>query len=174
MTDTRNVLDKYKGWTEELIQADVLGNTFDYRVCMFQLQGDFNIGTVIRNANAFGASTVFYVGNKKWDRRGTVGTHNYTNVIHREWTDLIQYTASPLVAVEITDDAVPLPEFEWPDRPIMVFGEENYGIPPKYLDDCQYKVKIPMYGSVRSLNAGVASGIAMNDYVTKYLRKNND
>lgn len=59
-------------------------------------------------------------------------------------------------------------DFEWPDNALIIVGEEGVGITPETIELCDKFVFIPQYGSVRSLNAGVASGIAMNDYVMKY------
>src|ERR1035441_8458561 len=76
----RNVIDRYKASTVEEIKADLRATEHPFAVCFENWIGDFNISTGIRNANAFNAREVFYLGNKKWDRRGAVGVHNYTEV----------------------------------------------------------------------------------------------
>jgi tRNA G18 (ribose-2'-O)-methylase SpoU len=167
--DSRNVLDIYKGWSEEEIQQNL--RTYPLLVCMMQLTGDFNIGTVVRNANAFGAQSVFYIGNKKWDRRGAVGTYHYTNVRHYPtWDQFYAYSKGfgfSIVGLEITEDAIDIREFTWPEKTAIVLGEENLGLSDTVLEQCDYVVKIPQFGSVRSLNAGVASGIAMFTYISQ-------
>jgi len=196
--DTRNVADQYKGWEEDLIKKDLQSKSFPFSVCMLQLQGDFNMGTVVRNANVFGAEKVFYVGNKKWDRRGAVGTYHYTEVEWWDnWEDLADgiWTTHLVVALEdrayaeaICDQSdrqkvYDLDEFNWAitpvedspflmifDKVLMLVGEEGAGIPEEILKRADYVVSIPQFGSVRSLNAGVASGIAMYDFVSKYKR----
>jgi tRNA G18 (ribose-2'-O)-methylase SpoU len=65
-----------------------------------------------------------------------------------------------------------LDKFEWPDNTLLLIGEEGIGITPETLELCDKFVYIPQFGSVRSLNAGVASGIVMNDLVTKIQQKN--
>ncbi len=172
MTDTpkpRNIIDSYRSWTDDLIKEDLQKKAFPYAVLMTHVQGDFNIGTVIRNANAFGAKNVFYYGTRKWDRRGTVGSHIRTPVQYLSSLEEIielkkEYT---LVALEQTSQAVKLPDFVWPDKFLLVVGEEGPGIAEECLDLCDLFVEIPMFGSVRSLNVGTASGIAMNDFVSK-------
>jgi tRNA G18 (ribose-2'-O)-methylase SpoU len=174
-----NVSDKYKfdrltKWTKELIREDVQKNSFPYAVAMENWQGDFNLSSVIRNSNAFGAREVFYLGNKHYDRRGTVGTHHYTRVNHlQSIQELInlkdKYT---IVGVENTvDGAVELDKFEFPDNPLFLFGEEGVGLTPESMAICDKFVYIAQYGSVRSLNAAVASGIIMNAYVSKIASK---
>jgi tRNA G18 (ribose-2'-O)-methylase SpoU len=68
--------------TTTLSGADLDDKRFNYSVVCCNIGNDFNIATVIRNANAFLAQEVVIYGNKKYDRRGTVGTHHYTNFRH--------------------------------------------------------------------------------------------
>ena len=77
----RNVIDKYKSMTDDQIREDLSKNKNPIAVCMEHWNGDFNIATLIRNANAFNVEKVFYLGKKKIDRRGTVGTHHYVDII---------------------------------------------------------------------------------------------
>ncbi len=168
--DTRNVNNKYKGWLEDLIREDVSKNSFPYAVMMEHIDGDFNIGTMVRNANAFGASEVFYVGKRRWDRRGAVGTHNYTNITYLETMEDVASLAEKyvLVGVDNVPGSVPIKDFQWANNTLMVFGEEGRGLTPEILKYCSAIVEIPMHGSVRSLNVGTASGIVMFDYVNKF------
>ena len=74
-----------------------------------------------------------------------------------------------LVGVENSvSSAITLDKFEWADNTLLIIGEEGVGITPETIAICDHFVYIPQFGSVRSLNAGVASGIVMNDFVTKY------
>jgi tRNA G18 (ribose-2'-O)-methylase SpoU len=179
-TDNRNIIEKYKNdrltkWTTELIKKDLQSKAFPYAVVMENFAGDFNISTVIRNANAFNARCMYYLGNKHYDRRGTVGTHHYTDVIRLKTREELlklkeEYT---FVGVENSvPNAMPLAEFKWPSNTLLIIGEEGVGITPETLALCDHCVYIPQFGSVRSLNAGVASGIVMNDLVTKIGSKN--
>lgn len=176
-----NVSDKYKldrltKWTKELIREDVQKNTFPYAVAMENWLGDFNLSSCLRNANAFGAREFFYVGNKHYDRRGAVGTQHYTSVVHLRTTEELsklkeKYT---LVGVENTvSGAVELAKFEWPSNPLFIFGEEGVGLTPETISICDKFIYINQYGSVRSLNAAVASGIIMNAFVSNCAAKIN-
>jgi tRNA G18 (ribose-2'-O)-methylase SpoU len=175
-----NVSDKYKHdkltkWTKELIKKDLQSTSFPYAVMMENIMGDFNLGTVIRGANAFNATEVFYLGNKKYDRRGTVGTHHYTDVKHLSSYGELKKLKDKYVFVALensVDGAIAMDGFEWPSNPLIILGEEGCGITKDTLALCDYCVFIAQYGSVRSLNAAVAGSIAMNDYVTKYNRNN--
>lgn len=80
--DSRNVIDFYKYWNTEAILADLNTKRFNYSVLCTNIRGDFNVSCIIRSANAFLAKEVIVYGKKKFDRRGSVGTHHYTNFKH--------------------------------------------------------------------------------------------
>lgn len=168
--DNRNVIDQYKGWMEDLIKDDLQRKALPYSVLMQHIQGDFNMGTVIRNANAFGARQVFYFGHRKWDKRSALGVWNYTNVIYLSSMEELLALKSEYVFVglELSDRSVDIKEFLWPKNALLIIGEEGPGIQSEILELCEHVVKIKQMGSVRSLNAGTASGIAMVDYMYKF------
>lgn len=178
-TDSRNIIDAYKDdrltkWTTELIKKDLQQKAFPYAICMENLLGDFNLSSVIRSANAFNARSVYYLGRKHYDRRGTVGTHHYTDVVNlKTREELLKLKKDyELVAIENTvSSAVALDDAEYSRPPLFILGEEGVGITPETLELCEKFVFIPQFGSVRSLNAAVAGSIIMNDFVTKYNKK---
>jgi len=169
---TRNVIDRYKNWPTESIKRDLQRTANPFAVCMEHWQGDFNISTLIRNANAFNAKKVYYLGKKRFDRRGTVGTHHYVdlNYLGVSYSSLVELkNVYTIVAI---DNNVPnthkLGEFDWlsiEKPPLMVFGEEGVGLTDETLKIADYNIEIPQYGSVRSLNVGTSSGILMYDFV---------
>lgn len=167
--DKRNVVDRFKGWTVEAIRASLDTKRHDFAVLCANIHGDFNIGTIIRNANAFLAKNVFVLGRKKYDRRGTVGTHNYENfAFYKEIDDLEPLRSLyTFVAIDNVEGAHDIRTFKWPRNSLMLFGEEGIGLPAGLLASASATVYIPQYGSVRSLNVGTASGIAMYDYTSK-------
>jgi len=177
----KNVVDKYKHdrltkWTTELIKNDLKENSFPFAVMMENFQGDFNLSSVLRSCNALGGREMFYLGKKQYDRRGAVGTHHYTDIINvksrEEFLKLKErYT---FVALENSvAQAEAIYEFVWPENPLIILGEEGVGITSETLSMCDKCVFIPQFGSVRSMNAAVAGSIAMNDFVSKFLKNNN-
>lgn len=175
MDDKRNIIDVYKYWNDEAIKADLDSKRHNFSVVCVNFGNDFNIGSVIRNANAFLAKEVILLGRKKWDRRGAVGTHNYLNFKHVKTIDdfatwLKTKHLPTVVAIDNVPEAQPINNYVWPSsrwETIMVFGQESTGIPPDILKLCPTKLYIPQFGSVRSLNVGCASAIAMHEYATK-------
>lgn len=180
----RNILDQFRDLENDEIREFLQKNSKGFSVLMENWEGDFNIGTLLRNANAFGAERVFYIGKRSWDRRGAVGTHHYTDIVHVEVPIEFRLltTKYTLVAFENhvpdTDTETPygpidLRNFDWPDNPLLVFGSESEGLSENVLEFCTYVVRIPQFGSVRSFNAGVSSGIGMYDYILKEVDDND-
>jgi tRNA G18 (ribose-2'-O)-methylase SpoU len=131
-----------------------------------------NIGTVVRNANAFGAAAVHIVGRRRWNRRGAMVTERYQHVEHHPTIeDLVAWAAGdglPLVGVDNLPGSVPLESVELPRRCVLVFGQEGPGLSAAARAACAQVCSIAMFGSTRSINAGVASGIAMHTWVRQH------
>jgi tRNA G18 (ribose-2'-O)-methylase SpoU len=159
----RNVLDIYKNWSLEAIKGDLDTKRHNFSVVITNDFHDMNIGTVIRNANAFLAKEVIIVGKKKYDRRGTVGTHLYENLKHVRTVEELDFLeGSKVIGVDNVENALSIENYSWPnDHFYLVFGQEQVGIRDSLRSLCHQMVYINQYGSVRSLNVGVASGIAM-------------
>lgn len=166
--DSRNVIDYYKYWSTEAIVADMDSHRHNFSVLCANVHGDFNIGTVIRNANAFLASEVVLYGRKKYNRKGAVGTQNYTHFKHvRDIEGLAEIKSGAyVIGVDNIEGAEPIDFTEIPidQHVVFAFGEEQVGLPQEMLDICDKLVYIRQFGSVRSLNVGVASGIVMYEY----------
>ena len=173
--DTRNVIDYYKYWTQEAIKADLDTKRNNFGILISNLQHDFNIATIIRNANAFVAKEVIIYGRTHYDKRGTVGTHNYTTFkrvrVSNELPGIIS-DYDCIVGIDNLPGATPIDDFQWEEgrKYLMCFGQEQIGLPPEILSLCQHVLYIRQFGSVRSLNVGCASSIAMYDYCGKMVK----
>ena len=166
---TYNVEDRFKGKSKEEIRRTLRSTSHNFAVMMEHWNGDFNIGTMIRNANAFNAEKVFYYGKRKYDRRGAVGTHHYVDLNHIDGYDVL-VSLKPkykFVCLDNVEGSIPMEDFEWPENSLMIFGEEGIGLSEQMLKLADYTVSITQYGSVRSMNVGTTSGIAMYDYINK-------
>lgn len=164
--ETRNIIDFYHYWKHDAIIADLDTKRHQFAILCSNLYNDFNIATIIRNSNAFLSSRVYVYGRKQYDKRGTVGTHKYEHVTHIKSLDEIPsiYT---WVGVDNLDGALPIDSYEWPTNTLMCLGQETVGLDKEIIDRCKNLVYIKQYGSVRSMNAGCASAIAMYDLVRK-------
>jgi tRNA G18 (ribose-2'-O)-methylase SpoU len=161
--DARNVLDKYHYWTVEAIKQDLDKHRLPLEIAIENLQRDFNIGTIVRTANAFNVRAVHIIGKKQWNKRGAMVTDLYMNIeYHASVTDFIKATmGKKLIAVDIVEGAKDLADTQLPDDAVLVFGGEGPGLSPVMLTAADQIVKIDQHGSTRSVNVGVAAGIAM-------------
>jgi tRNA G18 (ribose-2'-O)-methylase SpoU len=169
---SRNVIDYYKEWETDQIKADLDNRRLSFVAAFENISGDFNKATGMRNANAFMAKEVWIIGNKKWDRRGAVGTHNYMHLKHATdleslWVNNESIHKMKWVVVDNIPGAIPITEYEWRSDSFMIFGEEQRGVSESAVNLADDIVYIPQLGSVRSLNVGTACGIVMYDYVSK-------
>jgi tRNA G18 (ribose-2'-O)-methylase SpoU len=133
---------------------------------------DANIGSVVRTANAFAVDTVHIVGRRRWNRRGAMVTDRYQRLCHHDSTaELMDFAVGAglsVVAVDNLPGAVRLEEAALPRECLLVFGQEGPGITDDTRLGAAITVSIAQFGSTRSINAGVAAGIAMHAWVRQH------
>ncbi|HEX9696472.1 MAG TPA: RNA methyltransferase [Actinomycetota bacterium] len=170
--DARNVADRYRYWLQEAIVADLDTRRHPFHVAIENWQHDFNIGAVVRNANAFLAAEVHIVGRRAWNRRGAMVTDRYLHVRHHPAIDdLVAWTRAsdlPLLGIDNLPGSEPLPDADLPRACVMLFGQEGPGLSEAARAAVERTLSIPQFGSTRSINAGVASGIAMYEWVRRH------
>ena len=174
--DTRNVIDKYKGVSVEEIKKDLETSRHDFHIAVENFQHDFNIGTIARNANAFNAAGIHIIGKKHWNRRGAMKTEAYMNVFHHETVqDFIDWAKDnkfELIAIDNQKGAKNLNNAQLSKGSILIFGNESDGLSEEMIKACEEMIAIEQFGSTRSVNVGVASGILMYEFVRRnYLAK---
>ena len=167
--DARNVVDRYRYWRMDAIVADLDSRRHPFHVAVENWSHDMNIGTVVRNANAFLAAEVHIVGRRRWNRRGAMVTDRYQHVRHHSTIDgFVEWAAQASVAVVGIDNlpgSVPLESTRLPERCVLLFGQEGPGLSAGARVAASLVCSITQFGSTRSINAGVASGIAMHTWI---------
>ena len=173
--DRRNVLDVYRYWSVEAIVADLDTRRHPFHVAIENWEHDRNIGTVVRTANAFLAAEVHIVGKRKWNRRGAMMTDVYQHVRHHESIEsLLDWAAAhtdgplPAIGVDNLPGSVPIESAELPQRCLLLFGQEGPGLSAAAHAAAEQVCSIAQFGSTRSINAGVAAGIAMHAWVRRW------
>jgi tRNA G18 (ribose-2'-O)-methylase SpoU len=172
--DRRNVVDRYRYWTMEAIVADLDSRRHDFHVAIENWQHDFNIGTIVRTANAFLAREVHIVGNRRWNRRGAMVTDRYQHVRHhRSVADLAAYLHGcgvTLLGIDNLPGSQPVESLVLPRRVCLLFGQEGPGLSEAAHDACDGTFSIAQFGSTRSINASAAAAIAMHTWVRQHAR----
>ena len=170
--DTRNVVDAYRYWPRDAVIADIDKRRHPLHIAIENFGNDANIGAVVRTANAFAVDTVHIVGRRRWNRRGAMVTDRYQRLRHHDTTaELLGFAAAAgltVVAVDNVPGAVRLEDTELPRNCLLVFGQEGPGITPEAQAGAAVTVSIAQFGSTRSINAGVAAGIAMHAWITRH------
>ena len=166
-----NVRDHFKSMTVDDIREDLKKDQLPCAVLMQNIEGDFNIGNIIRTSNNFNVSEIFYFGKKKYDKRSALGVYNYSKVTYLESFEQVKALKSIYTFIGLEnniDNTTPIKSFIYPKKPIFVMGEENVGITEESSSLIDYFLEIPSRGSVRSLNVGTAAAIVLYDYWSKY------
>ena len=160
--DTRNVTDELKNLSQDEIieRLDQRGAALE--IAIENTLRDFNMGTIVRSANAFGVRTVHVIGRRQWNKRGAMMTDKYLHVIYHESVEEFVASVRPrqIVAVDNVAQSVDIREVKHSEDAILVFGAEGPGLSDELLAVADTTVMIPQRGSTRSLNVGVAAGIA--------------
>ncbi|MDT4893039.1 MAG: hypothetical protein QOE97_2074 [Pseudonocardiales bacterium] len=170
--DHRNVVDRYRYWRLEAIVADLDERRHEFAVAIENWQHDLNIGTVVRTANAFLAREVVIVGRRRWNRRGAMVTDRYQHIRHvPDIATLASYAADEgytVVAVDNLPGAVPIETITLPRKALLLFGQESVGLGDDARAAASVVCSIAQFGSTRSINAGVAAGIAMHTWIRQH------
>ena len=170
--DRRNVTDTFRYRTVDSIVAELDNRRHPLRVAIQNWEHDFNIGSIVRTANAFNVAGVHILGRRRWNRRGAMVTDRYLHVHHHP--DVASFAAAmsddayTIVGVDNLPGSVPLETTELPERVCLVFGSEGPGLTSELVAVCDRLVAISQYGSTRSLNAGAAAAIAMYHWALRW------
>lgn len=174
MEDTRNLVDEYKGMTNEQVFDALNKNRTSLEIAIENVEHDFNIGSIIRTANSFNVKKVHIIGKKKYNRRGAMCTDKYLEIVHHPTLEDFLETQEnrELVAIENnTPRAKELHDKKFAENTTLIFGSENNGITKELLekaDDVRY---IESFGSTRSVNVGAAAAIAMYEWTRQNILK---
>jgi len=172
LIDTRNVIDKYRNKPVEMIIEDLDMSRSELEIAVENLERDFNMGTIIRNANAFNVKKVHIIGRKQWNKRGAMKTDAYLHLQYyqtpEDFFEAMKLSGKEVIAFDIVEGAEPLGEVELPRNTVLVFGAEGPGLSEALLRGASKVVHIEQFGSTRSVNVGVASGIAMYSWIQQH------
>lgn len=169
--DRRNVVDAFRGMSVENIKAQLDKTRHGLHIAIENIERDFNAGTIVRNANAFNIEAVHIIGKRQWNKRGAMATDLYMNVYHHptiaDFKKAVQNR--DIIGVDNISGSVPLHDFKFPKNAVLVFGSEGPGLSEEMTIACSAIVAIEQFGSTRSINVGVASGIAMYSWLNQHV-----
>lgn len=169
--DKRNVVDDFRGMSVESIKQELDQRRIPLEIAVENLTRDFNMGTIVRTANAFNVSKIHVIGRRQWNKRGAMATDKYMNVFYHATIDdfLNAIEGKKVIAIDIVPGASELGKTKLPRDTVLVFGAEGPGISEELLSKADSVVMIEQFGSTRSVNVGVAAGIAMYTWLSQHL-----
>jgi tRNA (guanosine-2'-O-)-methyltransferase len=134
------------------------------------VQSPFNVGSILRTAAAFRVDHLWLVGDtaaptSAKTAKTALGSQRF---VDWTWRDTAAEAASAargdgyrVVGLELTDDAVPLPELAVEVPVCLVVGNEDRGLTAATLAACDAVTYIPQLGRIGSLNVATATAIAL-------------
>jgi tRNA (adenine37-N6)-methyltransferase len=139
------------------------------------IRSAFNVGAIFRTTETFGGSQVWFSGYTPDPLKTAMGTDALVQTRRFDRSaDAISEAKSlgfSIVALENSPGAVSLKSFEWPEKALLVLGNERFGIDSATLGLCDHIVRIPTTGQKNSLNVGIAFGIAASTWAAKVERE---
>jgi tRNA G18 (ribose-2'-O)-methylase SpoU len=182
MKNTFNVRDDVKNLSVPDIKVIHDADRLPFDVCLFNVEGDLNLGVAIRSASLLGARRVFVFGRRKFDHRSLVGSDKYIDVIKVDglMEDGVTVDLEAFAKMLSTYNLFPwlieqggnnVQDIDWKYvhgigkqhllNLCIVFGNESNGLPKELLTYGFPLVSIPQYGVMRSFNVSAAASIVM-------------
>ena len=150
--------------------------TQDIIVALDDVQDPGNLGTILRTVDSIGLNQII-VSKGTADAfnakvvRSTMGAIFRINIIEvddlkQSIKEMKKHHFKLMVTSLQTDNSIYDIDF---NKKIIVIGNESNGVSQEIQDMADEKAKIPMLGKTESLNASVAAGIVMYEYVRQKL-----
>lgn len=135
------------------------------------LRSVFNVGSIFRSADGCGINRIHLGGITPSPvhphmKKTALGADDSVTW-EQHWDGLeavrsLKEKGFQIVGLEYTDHSTPLFDLNIPIGipHLLIVGNENYGIDPGILEECDHIVHIPMSGMKESLNVAIAFSIA--------------
>jgi 23S rRNA (guanosine2251-2'-O)-methyltransferase len=128
----------------------------------------YNVGAIFRMADGAGVSELILTGITPTPPNPTiekVGRYKSASVPWRYEKEAgkailaLRQAGYHIVALELTDTAVPYHQYNYPQKLCLVAGHEDHGVTKAILTLCDAAVFVPMYGRGQSLNVHTALSV---------------
>jgi len=160
------------GLSHDVARAELDRVRHPFRIAVLRAKNGFNIGAIVRTAHSFLAKEIVLVGAEPWYERAAMGMQRYEHIV--ELPDEAAFLARAkaegwkLVVFEREPARHGLWECDLPDDAVLVFGNEDTGVPPEVVAAAHEVVAIPMWGVNHSYPITVAAGIAMAEWARRH------
>lgn len=138
-------------------------------VAVIRAKNPFNVGAIIRVAHSFLAREIFLVGTERYYERAAMGMHRYERIVEcpDEEAFLAAVAGRPLFSIERDRADTTLWQVDYPEDVVLLFGNEDDGVPEPLLRASARVVAIPMYGVNHSFPVAVAAGMVLCEWARR-------
>jgi tRNA G18 (ribose-2'-O)-methylase SpoU len=116
---------------------------------------------------------VHIVGRRRWNKRGAMVTDRYQHVeYHADVAGLVAWAreqSMPIIAIDNVPGSVIIETFAFPERCLLLFGQEGPGLSDEAIAAADAVVEISQFGSTRSINASAAAAVTMHAWVLQHV-----
>lgn len=144
-------------------------------VLLDNVRSAHNVGAIFRTSDAFLINHLYLCGlcpvppHPEMEKTALGATHTvaWTHFSRTELA-LNSIQSKTIIGIEITERAVSLEQFQWPDGEIVLaLGHEVNGLSNNTITSCDHIVSIPQFGTKHSLNVAVSYAMVLWDYYLK-------
>lgn len=158
---------------EEVIDTlSEIRHPFD--VAVYHSENYFNLGAIVRQFHCMLGTNLYTIECDDMYKKACMGTLKYEkqNIIKCPTVDnFLELTKDRnVIACErrpgmATTD---IRGFQYPERPILIFGSEKFGINDRLLERASHVISIPVFGVTNDYNVSAAAGVVMYDWIYKH------
>lgn len=182
-----NIHDHLKGLDIETLKNIQKCNSKNIDLMILNVEGDLNVGVMIRTASLLGFNNIHIIGRPRYDRRSTVGAHVYLNInteycinntsVDIDYDKVFNYIITknlfPIICEQgglelnsnnrkyISENI--LSKITEGKTPCVIVGNESTGIPKTFIEKFKKNevlfISIPQKGIIRSFNVSSAFAI---------------
>lgn len=186
----RDVVNFLKGYVtahkQQLIEKVLDQRTRLITLVMEDIFKPHNASAVIRTAECLGVQDVHIIEKSNqykpnpWVLRGAIkwmSIHHYASE-ERDSSEMcfnaLKEQGYEVVATDVSEKSIPLPELEITGKTALVMGTEHTGISDYVRENADKLVTIPMNGFTESFNVSVSAAICLNHLLSEIRKRKLD
>jgi tRNA (cytidine/uridine-2'-O-)-methyltransferase len=138
------------------------------RIALYQPEIPGNVGAILRLSACLGVAVDiiepcgFVFSDKRMKRAGMDYADHVSVTRHVDWAGFSDHARGRRILLT-TRGVARLQDFAFASDDTLIMGQESAGVPEDVRADCDHAVRIPLVAGLRSLNVGVAAGIALSE-----------
>lgn len=140
------------------------------RLALYQPEIAQNTGTLLRTCACLnvGIDIIepcgFVFSSSKIRRSGMDYIDHVDLIKHASWSDFLSTNTKRLVLLTPHTE-IGYYDFKFEKDDILLLGQESCGVPEEVFNQCNAAIKIPMYGTLRSLNVAIAGSMVLGEAI---------